>query len=165
MWYTSKLYLHRNEGILMFTLHLETVSTVKTRYIHLLQKAGIPMYWYTFKLSNTQFKGISLVTNSRYTDNVTHLKTVSTSKWRYNTLMFTLHIETVSTAKTRYIHWLQKSGIPRYSYAFKWSNTQFKGISLVTNSRYTDNVIHLKTVSTSKWRYTHVYITNWNRIY
>ena len=50
-----RLYLHRNEGILMFTLHLETVSTAKTRYIHLLQKAGIPMYSYTFKLSNTQF--------------------------------------------------------------------------------------------------------------
>ena len=31
------------------------------------------MYSYTFKLSNTQFKGISLLTNSRYTDNVIYL--------------------------------------------------------------------------------------------
>ena len=52
-----------------------------------------------------------------------------------------------------------------YSYTFKLSNTQFKGISLLTNSRYTDNVIYLKTVSTSKWSYTHVNITPWNSIY
>ena len=39
----------------MFTLYLEAISTAKSRYIHLLQKEGITMYSYTFKLSNTQF--------------------------------------------------------------------------------------------------------------
>ena len=64
--------------------HVDNVSTATTRFIVCLQKGGIPMSSYTSKLCNTQFHGISLLANSRYTSNEIYLQTIYMSKLRYN---------------------------------------------------------------------------------